>query len=77
MVGSATMCGHTGKVAMARGKTHLDWEIIRASEIPGPAAYGAIQLPAPQGGKFNVARPLSESVLPIFVRPLASKIDFH
>lgn len=50
-----------GKINMKRGKTHIDWEIIRARDLPGPGEYSRPMPPTSGGGvRFGSHNPKSE-----------------
>eukprot|EP01052_Picozoa_sp_SAG31_P014915 SAG31_NODE_943_length_10852_cov_22.874454_6_plen_153_part_00 len=68
-----------GRFNESQAKSGLEWELYRAAQLPGPASYPTPQLPLPQGGKFSVGTPKSDTEWQVctFVRLLPRSLSLY
>jgi hypothetical protein len=59
--GFSTMCKKGGRFNMSKAKTHIEWEIYRAQQLPAPGEYNMPKLGDDmKGGGFNLSNAKSD-----------------
>jgi hypothetical protein len=59
--GFSTMCSNGGKFNMSKAKTHIEWEMYRAKQLPAPGEYDTAKLGSNlKGGGFNLSNAKSD-----------------